>query len=124
MATANQRLGKAYIRVNGRLLESLKGAKLDIGGDKREPVIGATSVHGFSAEVKEPMVECEISMGPETSLDEIRNFTSENLTFECDTGQTYILRAAWLVDPPVATAAEGGKIPLKFCALDCEELRP
>ena len=111
---SNQRLGKALIKVDGQLLESRPGAKLDIGGVVRDPVVGANSVHGFAEKIKEAVVECEISMGPETNIGAMAGWSDVTVVFECDTGQVYTVRNAWLTEPPVVTAEEGGKVPLKF----------
>lgn len=114
MATANQRLGKAFIRVDGALLESMPGAKIDLGGEVREPVVGSNAVLGYASKFKEATLECEISLGPNTNLDALRAIADSTITFECDTGQTWLIRNAWLAEPPVLSEGEGGKVPLKF----------
>lgn len=120
MASSNQVLGRAFIKVNGTMLKTHKGAKLDTGGVTRNPVTG-TTVHGFAEEAKEPTLECEISVDGTTSIKQLREITDATVTFEADTGQVFVLRNAWIVDPPVITDGEGGKVPLKFSALSCEE---
>lgn len=110
----SQRLGKAFIKVNGALLESMPGAKLDVGGVKRTAVKGANSVHGYSEEIETSKVECEISVGKDTKLLDFSAMSSVSVTFECDTGQTFVCKNAFLTEPPVVTAQEGGRVPLKF----------
>ena len=44
------------------------------------------------------------------------------MTFECDTGQTYVQRNAWCVNPPVATDGGGGTVPLQFEGPPAEEM--
>lgn len=110
----SQRLGKAFIKVNGALLESMPGAKLDIGGEKRTAVKGANAVHGYSAEIETAKVECEISVSKDTKLIDIGKMSNVSLTFECDTGQTFVVKNAFLTDTVSLTAQEGGKVPLKF----------
>lgn len=116
-----QRLGKAFVKSNGSLFESLPGAKIDIGGVTRNPVVGSNSVHGYAEQVKEATVECEISFGPDTRLVEIAAMSDVTINFECDTGQVYVVRNAWLVEPPVLTEGEGGKVPLKFAGPPADE---
>lgn len=108
-----QLLGRAYIKVDGALLRSNNGAKIDLGGVVRDPVVG-NQVHGYAEKVKEATVECEISLGKGDSMESIRNISDASITFECDTGQTYLVRHAFLTDTPVITEGEGGKIALKF----------
>lgn len=116
-----QLLGRAFIKVDGELLRSNTGAKIDLGGAVRGAVIG-NAVHGFAESIKESMVECEISLAKGDSLEALRNTSNATITFECDTGQTYIVRGAWLTDPPVVTEGEGGKIALKFAGQPAEEM--
>lgn len=119
---SNQRLGKAYIKADGNLLETMPGAKIDIGGVTRNPVVGTNTV-GYAEQTKEAMVECEISVGPDTSLIKLAAIRDATINFECDTGQVYIIRNAFLVEPPVMTEGEGGKVPLKFAGPPAEEMK-
>lgn len=118
-----KRLGKAYIKIDGDLLETNSGAKIDLGGTVRTSVVGNNSVHGFSESIKESSLECEISVGPETSLDALRNIEDATITFEADTGQTWIIRNAWLTEPPAVGDGEGGKVALKFAGPPAEEMK-
>lgn len=108
-----QLLGLAYIKVDGSLLRSNTGAKLDLGGVMREAVVG-NQVHGYAEKLKQAAVECEISLARGDSLETIRNIADATITFECDTGQVYVVAHAFLTEPPVITEGEGGKIALKF----------
>jgi hypothetical protein len=116
---ANQVTGKAYIRVDGALLRSKDDAKLNIGGQTRSAVVG-NDVHGYTEETTPPELECSISHMADTRLETLRNITDATITFESDTGPVYVLRHAWLVDPPALTA-KGGEVALKFQAITCEE---
>lgn len=116
-----QLLGRAYVKIDGAVLRSNTGAKLDVGGVVRSAVVG-NQVHGYAESVKEATVECEISLAKGDSLEGLRNTAGATITFECDTGQTYVVRDAWLQDPPVMTEGEGGKIPLTFGGQPAEAL--
>ena len=117
-----QRLGKAYIKTNGELLETMPGASIDIGGVERKPVVGDSTVLGYAENVKESMIECEVAVGPGTSLTKLGAIKDATVTFECDTGQTYVVRDAFVTETIKATAAEGGKVPLKIAGQPAEEL--
>lgn len=110
----SKRLGKAFIKVNGQLLESMPGAKLDAGGIERTPVTGANGVHGYSEKIVPAHLECEISVGPDTKVLNHAKWVAETVTFECDTGQTFVMRNAFSAKPPVLTAEDGGKVPVEF----------
>jgi hypothetical protein len=114
-------LGRATIKFDGRVLLTNKGAKLNTGGVERKTVEGDV-VHGYAEEVKAPFVECEVSVTKDTSLMEYNNITDATVTFECDTGQIYVLRNAWSEKPSEATGGDGGKVPLRLVGMSCEEM--
>jgi|CXWL01.1.fsa_nt_gi hypothetical protein len=117
-----QRLGKAFIKVDGKLLETMPGAKLNVGGVKRAPVNGANAVLGFSEEIVNSMVECEISVSKDTKPLDYSKMADVSITFECDTGQTFVCKNAFLTEPPELTAQEGGKVPLKFAGAPADQV--
>lgn len=106
------RLGIAKIKVDGDLVESLPGASIDIGGIEREAVLGSFSIHGHTEKIKPAMVECEISVGPDTDLLAIGNWVDVTVLFEADTGQTYVVSNAFNTVTPKATEGEGGKVAI------------
>jgi hypothetical protein len=117
-----QKLGKAYIKVDGALLETMPGAKLDLGGVLREPVMGNNNVLGYAEKPKESRLECEIAVASGTNLEKLRLATSATITFEADTGQLWSISNAWLTEPPVITDGEGGRVPLKFAGPPANEI--
>lgn len=117
-----QRLGKAYIKADGDLLETMPGAKIGLGGDNRKVVKGNNAILGYSAEPVEGTLECEIAVGPQTSLAKLAGLKDVTITFEADTGQTWVIKNAFLTEPPVATDGDGGKVPLKFAGQPAEEM--
>jgi hypothetical protein len=104
----------AYIKVDGELLRSLPGAKLDLGGKVRSSVVGASEVHGYSEAIKPAQLECEMSLVEGFSLERLRNVTDATVTFEADTGQRYVMRNAFTTETLSITAGEGGKVALKM----------
>ncbi|SPD73817.1 conserved hypothetical protein [uncultured Desulfobacterium sp.] len=117
-----KKLGKAWIKVDGMMLETLPGAKIDIGGVERTTVVGAARVAGFYETPKPSKVECEISVGKDTKLEEYGAMDSVTINFECDTGQQYVVQGAWLTNTLELTASEGGKVPLTFEGPPADEL--
>src|SRR4051812_38728603 len=108
-----QRLGRAFIKVNGQLLESLPGASIDIGGFKRDAVVG-NEVHGYTETRVPSMVECEVSVDKQSRPRDGEKWSEVSIPFECDPGQVFVVRNAFLPEPPKPTAGEGGRVPLKF----------
>lgn len=87
---------RAQIKVNGGLLETLPGPKLKLGGNKRSPVVGNRGLIGYSEATEPAELDCEIALTPGTSLAQLRDITDATLTYEADTGQTYVVRNAFV----------------------------
>lgn len=100
-------MGKAQIKGNGKLLETLPGASLELGGEARETVKGANAILGYKGAIEPSKLECEIAIKTGTSLAEIRNWTDVTVTFEADTGQTWVVRNGWSTTPPSVTDNDG-----------------
>lgn len=115
-------LGRATIKWDGNTLRTEKGSKLNMGGVERKPVEGDT-VHGYTEEIKAPFIDCNINLAAGDSLQEIKDITDATVCFECDTGQVYTLTNAWSSVPPEITSGEGGKIPVKFYGMTCDEVK-
>lgn len=116
-----KRVGIVHILVNGKLLESLPGASIDVGGAVRTPVVGSSRVLGYTEAIKQAEVECEVAVGAGTSLRELSQIAGATLTFRCDTGQVYNVAEACLQEPPKLTAGEG-KAGLKFFGQPADEV--
>jgi len=108
-----QLLGRAWVRWNGKTLRTAEGAKLNLGGITRESVVG-NEVHGHLEKVVPGKVECEIVVHEGDSPEELSAIRDATVTFECDTGQTYIIRNAANMVPPELTASNGGAVPVVF----------
>lgn len=117
MANPNQVTGRVFITVNGSRLASKEGAKLDMGGVTRTGVAGDSGVHGYSEKTEIPHIECTISHKADTDLVALAAWTNETATFQTDTGQTYLLRNAWLAKPPELSK---GEISLRLEGVSCE----
>jgi hypothetical protein len=104
---SNRVMGRAQIKADGKIFDSHRGATLDIGGVSRESVVGANKVHGFKEAVKQAKIELEISIKAGTSLAEIGRWDDVTVTFEADTGQTWVLSNGWVTEPPTLTDSDG-----------------
>jgi hypothetical protein len=111
--------GRVFVTVGGKRLASKEGAKLMMGGFEREPVIADTGVIGYSEKIAAPGVECTIAHTADTSLEELRNITNASLSFDTDTGKSFVLSGAWCAN---ALELEKGEVKLNFGALECKEV--
>lgn len=117
----SKKFGKATIQVNGKRLETYPGASLDLGGVVRNSVVGDNDI-GYSEQNKQSVINCEVMLGQDVSLEELRNAADVSAAFKCDTGQSYLIGSAWLVNPPVLTAGEGGRVALQFEGAAAQEV--
>lgn len=114
-------LGRAKIKVDGALLLSHQGAQLALGGVNRVTRVGNT-VHGFSEQMTQSRLECRVSLTGRTQLTQIQRADDVTVTFECDTGQTYVLRSAWLAEQPTVTDGPDSAVQLIFEGPPAEEM--
>lgn len=118
---AKQILGRAFIRVNGMSLASLPGsAKLNPGGVERTPVTGDAGYLGWSEKPVHGEIECDIAVSADTDIIGLNSTTDATLTFECDTGQVFVMRGASLA-APVSLQSGDGKAQLKFIGAAAEQ---
>ncbi len=114
--------GKAIIRADGVELRTAdKGAAtLDIGGEKREPKVGAGKTWGYSEETMPVELTCKVYHTADTSLKKLGAITNATISFECDSGPRYLLREAFSLDTPKIDTKDG-TVELKFSAVSCDE---
>lgn len=118
--STSRRLGKVIIKLGSQRLESMPGATLDIGGDTATTQIGSNEVLGPSYAPKQSMLDCTVSQGAATSVDDFKAGQIVTYAFECDTGQVFSCGQAWLTETPTL-GSDGWK--LKYEGIACEEVR-
>ena len=115
-----QLTGKAIIRADGLRLRTENGATLSLGGFNR-----TSERHGGQTYFKEdevpPKLECSVLHDKDTNLLTLNNITGATIEYECDTGQIYILRDAFVIEP-VSLDSGTGKASLMFEANSIDEV--
>lgn len=111
--------GRVFITVNGKRIASKEGAKLKYGGVKREGVAADTGPVGFKESVEIPGVECTVVHTADFSLSEFQAITAASLSFDTDSGKSFVLSGAWCAG---ALELGGGEVGLHFGALSCKEV--
>lgn len=114
-------MGKALIKANGRVLDTLPGASLDIGGVTRETVTGDNRVIGQKSTPRPSKIEFEIAVTRQTRLADIARWEDVVVTVEADTGQTWVVPSAWTTEPPTTTTSDG-KAKVVMEGLPAEEM--
>lgn len=116
----SQVTGRCWLYVDGALLRSKAGAKLaGVGGLERTAVMG-NQVYGYAEKVVAPTVEATLADTADLSLVALAQVTDATITFETDTGKTYIVRHAWCQSPPDLTEGEGD-VAVVFAGMSVEE---
>lgn len=103
--------GIVKIYVDGALQRSKPGAKLKLGGVKREAVVGH-SLYGFTEEVEPAELDCTLAHTADTDLPALNALKNANLRFETDTGTTYLVTNAFTTESCEVTS--GGDTSLKM----------
>ena len=114
--------GRAFIKHEGKILPTANGAKLNYGNDERTPVIGDQGVRGYAVKPVAPQIEATIQHASDISLETLAQIKDTHITFECDSGKTFVLRNAWLASALELTANENGDLPVTFNGLSCQEV--
>lgn len=115
-------LGRATIRVNGQVYDTEPGATILPGGLKNNA--RQTSDRFYYNQTKIPArMTCRVPITADVSLRQLQELTDAEITFEADTGQTYIMRnAVQTGDVEGADGADGGFASLTFESDPAEEM--
>lgn len=114
-----QLTGRAFVVVGGRRLKSKEGAKLGMGNLERTADLGDQGVLGYVEKPSVPYVECTIRHDADTSLTELANLVDVTVSFDTDTGRSFVLRNAWNAKP---IEMDKGEVALRFEGMSCEEV--
>ena len=98
--------GICKVYVNGSLYRTLEGAKINVGGYERTPVVGH-SYYGTTQKLVPATVTFDIAHMADTDLVELGAIEDATLRFECDTGQTYMVANASWAKPSELTGGDG-----------------
>lgn len=117
---AKQKTGRAFIKMNGRLINSKLDARLmNPMGEEREAVIGDSGVAGYKINPVAPSIEATM-IHPDVSFEELKDFNG-NVMFETDSGESYVLRDAWVESISELNVADAAA-SVKFTGITVESL--
>ncbi|MFA0155400.1 phage tail tube protein [Vibrio sp. 10N.261.46.A3] len=95
-----------------------EGAEVGFGNLKREPVMGDDGVLGYTEVYSDaPSIKATIIHAKDTDEDALKDFTGEDIIFETNTGKTYTLRDAWVVEP-LSLNVKDGQLEILFNGLE------
>lgn len=117
---SKQITGRAKITIDGTVITSENGAKLNPGGVNRKP-----ERHGgvtfFAEEEVPPSVECTVNHTADVDILKLSAIKNATVTFEADTGQKWLMNGA-CAESPVDLDAGKGKSALKLFGQDLVKL--
>lgn len=114
-----QLTGRVAITVRGRRLASKEGATLKYSNVSREGVTGDAGVLGFTEKSEVPEIRCTVAHDGATRLADFESMVDETVSFDADTGASYILRNAFLAG---SISLSKGEFELTFQGLIVEEV--
>lgn len=118
MANPNKTWGQSRITADGVQLTTEPKATIEVGGVQRASVEGDNRAGFFNSNTKPSKVECSVLMTPGVSLVALQSIDNATVVFECDTGQVYVVRNAYVSD---AVSASDGKAKVTFMGPPAEE---
>lgn len=113
--------GKATVRVDGEELLTEVGATLNVGGVEREAQLGPRGVQGYKENPVAPTLQATVQHTGETDIVRLAAITAGTVLFETDTGTTYLLRSAFVTEPPELDTS-AGTFNLNFSCMGLERV--
>lgn len=114
--------GRATIRVNGQVYETDDDATLRPGGIKNNDRMTGQKFY-YNQTAISAQVTCKVPVTKDTSLRALQEIADAEITFESDTGKTWIIRnAAQTGEIELSGGADGGKVELTFNGEAGEEM--
>lgn len=114
--------GVINLKVNGAFYKAKGNFTYNLGGVKRDGVVGADAVHGFKDMVQVPFIEGEITDDPNLDLQALQATTGATVTLELAVGKVIVLRDAWYSSEGTGNTEEGN-IGFRFEGMSGEEVR-
>lgn len=112
--------GRAFIDVPGfGRLSTNPGASLNIGGVNRGEVVSDQQVEGYRETLVAPEISFTINHKQGFSLKQLGELKNVNVTFQTDSGTTWVLREAWVMDPP---SMSGGEVQVTMKGKSADEV--
>jgi len=120
---ANRRVGGIiFFKVDGELFQSKGEFTYNINPNKRESVVGADVIHGFSETPKAIFIEGAITDSDELDLENFLSLRDSTITLELANGKVIVLREAFYAGDGDVTSSQG-EIQVRFEAISGEEVR-
>lgn len=120
---SNQRKGGIiFLKTDSELLDAKGEFTYNLGQPKREAVVGADQVHGYSETPQVAFIEGEVTDSQGLDVEKLTNISDATVTLELANGKVFVLRNAWFAgEGNIGT--QQGNIAVRFEGLQGEEIR-
>lgn len=120
---ANQRRGGIIqFQIDGVLRDAKGNFTYNLGRPKREAIMGADTMHGFSEKPQPAFIEGEITDNTDVEVDKLVNMTNVTVTLQLANGKVIVLREAFYAGEGTGNTEEGN-IGVRFEAPSGDEIR-
>lgn len=113
--------GFIRVQVNSTLYDAKGDATYNLGNPKRDAILGARKVHGFTEKVQVPFLEIKFTDNAGLDLNALQNLEDATVTLELANGKVVVWREAWYASEGNANSAEG-EIDARFESVSAEEI--
>lgn len=114
--------GIIEIKVDGTLYAAKGAFTYNLGVAKREAVLGADTIHGYSEKPQEPMIEGAITDQGDLDVKKVMSIKDATATLSLANGKIIVLKDAWYSgDGNIGT--EEGEIEFRLSGMSAEEVR-
>ena len=121
MTDPNLRSGKVEVSINDEKYDIYGDWTCGLGTPKRDALIGADTVHGYSETQQVAFIEGSIRRRPGLSLKTLFKITGATITLEEAVGTTMLTDAWYAGDASFATEAGGATVRFES-AIEGEEI--
>lgn len=119
---SNQRRGGLIqVQANGEIYDAKGAWSYNLGRPKREAVVGADGIHGFTEKPQVAYIEGEITDRGDLDLDALVTLTDATVTIQLANGKVVVLRDGWYAGEGKA-GAEEANIEVRFEGKSAEEI--
>lgn len=107
MSTNNRRAGCVYLKIDGELRDAKGSYSYNLGIPKRDPIVGADSIHGYKETPQVAFIEGAITDSDDLDVKALAEQDNVTVTLELATGKTIVLSNAWYAGEGTVTTEEG-----------------
>lgn len=113
--------GVATIKVNGKQYPLRGNLTVSPSPTERAGIAGQDGVHGFSENPRVPYIECDVSLTPELSIEEVQGITDATVQADLANGKTYVGRNCWCKSA-LELNTHDGQTRIRFESYDINEV--